>query len=456
MLSNRYKRIPLSAIKFDRAGRQRTKIEIDPEMLESIRLRGVLVPIIVEDLGDGTFLLIAGERRLTHAIALNHEDIPARLGSALSEEDRKIIELEENVRRLDLPWQDNIRAVQQLHAIKSATQPDWTPVQTGEFLGINSQSYIYRMLKVCEFLNNKAVAEASSFIAAFNIVDRLERRAIDDALNEVSTATIGATVAAIAKPTSNGQAQSSPAPVPARPLLVPSDHSILIADFHEFAETYSDVPFNLIHCDFPYGVNMQDSDQGNTSAWGGYDDTPEIYFALLSTLCRKIDNIMSRSGHMLFWFSMNYYRETLEFFAQNAPSLNVDPFPLIWLKSDNKGILPDPKRSCRRIYETALLISRGDRFLIKSVSNAYAAPTAGNARLHQSEKPEPVLRHFFQMFVDNSTRLLDPTAGSGSALRAAESLGAGFTLGLERDPEHAGVARAALQSFRAKRALAGV
>lgn len=451
MLSNRYKRIPLSLIKFDRDNRQRAKVEIDPEMLESIRRRGVLVPIIVEDLGDGTFLLIAGERRLTHAKALNHEDIPARLGTSLSEEDRKIIELEENVRRLDLPWQDNVRAVAQLHALKSKLEPDWTPAQTGEFLGINSQSYIYRMLKVNEFMANKPVAEASSFIAAYNIVDRLERRAIDDALNDVSTASIVAITKAAPATTAEPIT-----PIPARPLLIPSDQSILVADFTEFARTYSDTPFNLIHCDFPYGVNMQDSDQGNTSAWGGYDDTPEVYFTLLECFATNIDRIMAKSSHMLFWFSMTFYRETLEFFATKAPSLRVDPFPLIWMKSDNKGILPDPKRSCRRIYETALLISRGDRFLIKSVSNAYAAPTAGNARLHQSEKPEPVLRHFFQMFVDSSTRLLDPTAGSGSALRAAESLGAGFVLGLERDPEHAGVARSALQSFRAKRALSGV
>jgi tRNA G10 N-methylase Trm11 len=59
-----------------------------------------------------------------------------------------------------------------------------------------------------------------------------------------------------------------------------------------------------------------------------------------------------------------------------------------------------------------------------------------------------MLRHFFQMFVDENTSLLDPTAGSGSALRAAESLGAKRVLGLEVDQEYAKNANVAMRNFR--------
>jgi len=48
-----------------------------------------------------------------------------------------------------------------------------------------------------------------------------------------------------------------------------------------------------------------------------------------------------------------------------------------------------------------------------------------------------MLRHFMEMFVDENTTLLDPTCGSASALRAAESLGARHVLGLEKDEEYA-------------------
>lgn len=42
-----------------------------------------------------------------------------------------------------------------------------------------------------------------------------------------------------------------------------------------------------------------------------------------------------------------------------------------------------------------------------------------------------------RMVIDENTRLLDPTCGSGSALRAARSLGANSLVGLELNPEFA-------------------
>jgi DNA modification methylase len=59
-----------------------------------------------------------------------------------------------------------------------------------------------------------------------------------------------------------------------------------------------------------------------------------------------------------------------------------------------------------------------------------------------------MLRYFFGMLVDENTVLLDPTCGSGSSLRAAESLGARSILGLERNPEFADLARDALKRAR--------
>ena len=60
-----------------------------------------------------------------------------------------------------------------------------------------------------------------------------------------------------------------------------------------------------------------------------------------------------------------------------------------------------------------------------------------------SEKSQDMLEHFFRMVVDENTRLLDPTCGSGSSLRAADNLGAASVLGLEINPEFADNARRA-------------
>ena len=48
-----------------------------------------------------------------------------------------------------------------------------------------------------------------------------------------------------------------------------------------------------------------------------------------------------------------------------------------------------------------------------------------------------MLRFFLSMVVDETTTMLDPTCGSGAALRAAEDLGAKSVLGLELDSNYA-------------------
>jgi DNA modification methylase len=111
----------------------------------------------------------------------------------------------------------------------------------------------------------------------------------------------------------------------------------------------------------------------------------------------------------------------------------INPVPLIWHRNDNAGIMPDPQRGPRQVYEVCLFGARGDRKVVQPVSNLYAHPKT--KEIHPSEKPRPMLQHFFRMFVDESTIMLDPTMGSGNSILAAEEASAKQVLGLEIDPE---------------------
>jgi predicted RNA methylase len=97
--------------------------------------------------------------------------------------------------------------------------------------------------------------------------------------------------------------------------------------------------------------------------------------------------------------------------------------------------MPDPKRAPRRSYEIALHITLGDRFLAKGKAASFAYPRNSDDKVHRSQKHAAVLAHFFEMFVDSSTLMLDPTCGSGSSVLTAHKLGAKQVLGLELDPE---------------------
>jgi DNA modification methylase len=177
-----------------------------------------------------------------------------------------------------------------------------------------------------------------------------------------------------------------------------------------------------------------------------YDDNPKLYVELLDCFCENLDRFFAEFGWCMFWYSERMNRFTRDTFRFKAPTFNVQLNPLIWVHSDNAGISPDHRHRPRHIYDSCLLLSRGDVPIVRVKSDAYASPT--DHKLHPSTKPVPMLKHFFEMFVDEHTSVFDPTCGSGAALRAAEALGANRVLGIEADWERCEIARKALQDSR--------
>lgn len=436
-ITDTYARVACATILINRENRQRKTIDTKG-LKDSIARRGVLQPIII----TRDLLLMAGERRLTASLELGLPDIPCRFFEDLSSTETMIVELEENLKRSDLSWQDTAAAIAQLHSIYLSSDSTWTHGKTGEAVGLEA-SYIGRFLRVASELSNPAIARQAALETAFNMLKRADERRSADALSEIMSASHEVVMPAAlpeGEESSEGEEPSEEEPATAAPAP-----SILHTPFAFWAKTYSGLPFNFLHCDFPYGINVFDGEYGDNTGEQGYSDTKDVYFDLIEVLAEHQDKLISHSAHVMFWFSMEHYETTMFMFRALFPDMVWQKFPLIWMKSDNVGIMPDPKRGPRRIYETCLIGTRGDRPVVKPIANAYSCPT--DKRFHPSTKPEPMLRHFFQMFVDNGTRMLDPTCGSGSALRAAVTAGAESVLGLEMDKEYFDVASKAFETF---------
>lgn len=421
MTSGNFRTIAISEIVIDRERRQRRELTGLEELAESIATVGLInVPVI-----DRNNVLIAGERRLTACRdILNWTHIPVQDAESLDPAELHLIELEENVKRVDLPWQDQCRAMAEYHEMRAKLDPDWNQAKTARALGVKDAEVSNR-LSVSHALaeGDPLVSKADKYSVALGITQRKAARKKDTAADSI-------------------KAMLSPAK-PADEELEPELHIVIdqllpaVAvpfqniDFGEWALTYSGTPFNFIHCDFPYGVNAESHAQGAGQAFGTYEDGEDVYWALCDVLEQCMDTIIAPSAHMMFWFSMDYYQATLERLTEMGWTVN--PFPLVWHKSDNSGILPDPKRGPRRIYETAFLCSRGDRLVVQAVSNVFSAPNVKN--IHMSEKNPDMLRHFFRMFVDETTWMLDPTMGSGNSVVVAKSMQASGYLGLELNPD---------------------
>lgn len=447
----------------DRPNRQRKVIKID-DLIPSVRARGILQSIIIEPLADSgqhLYKLIAGERRLTTAIFLELSGIPARLFSNLSDLDRQLIEFEENVKRLDLTWQERAEASLRIHQIYSAQaeaagEESWSETKSAQMAGL-SESHFINSVAAAEALaaGDKAIADCPTLSAAMTIlVRRRERQAAAFVANVleteeeiaptlgveiVGTSPIGEAMLTDVLP-DLGDQPKAPAPVPP----AAASFSIQQADMIEFLATYSGRRFNLLHCDLPYGVPLNGMANQGAFEGGGYESNPDLYWQLFNALADHWDKFMLPQSHVLFWISMEFYTETMDFFERRFPQLVMQKTPLVWGKTDNKGIIPDALRGPRRIYEACLFGASDDRKIVKPIGNFYGAPSA--KEIHTNEKPQPMLNHFLSMFVDETTRILDPTCGSGSSIRAAHTLGAGYGLGLEFNPEFAERASTALKN----------
>jgi ParB family chromosome partitioning protein len=105
--------LPLSALYTQAQPRRR--FERIEELAESIRVQGVLQPLLVKPDGDGQrYRVIAGERRLRAAHLAGLTEVPVRILN-LTDEEARVVALLENLQREDLnPYEETLGVLELL------------------------------------------------------------------------------------------------------------------------------------------------------------------------------------------------------------------------------------------------------------------------------------------------------------------------------------------------------
>lgn len=139
----------------------RTKFNDDAlrELADSIREKGVIQPIIAENRGDGSFTIVAGERRYRAAKIAGLSDVPV-IAQDFSEDEKLEIALVENLQREDLNPIDEATAFE--HAMRNA---GYTQEQLARRLG-KSRPAIANSLRLLKLENGMREALASGEITA--------------------------------------------------------------------------------------------------------------------------------------------------------------------------------------------------------------------------------------------------------------------------------------------------
>ena len=128
------------------------------ELTESVRKEGILSPVIIEDENDGTFFIIAGERRTRAAKAAGLKKIPVQLRK-YSEQRKLEVALIENIQRTDLNALEEAQAYYDLMELGNLTQD-----QVAERVGKNRSTVAncLRLLKLPEDIQKALVTDSIS------------------------------------------------------------------------------------------------------------------------------------------------------------------------------------------------------------------------------------------------------------------------------------------------------
>ena len=200
-------------------------------MPPAIATVGLIQPVVIN--GDSN-VLIAGERRLRAHKLLQRTEIEAISLDSLSPAQQHLIELEENVKRKNLTWQEHTDAVIRYHELRCSEDAEHTEMKSSVELGISYKKLNKDLAIAAAARKDPSLLETPKYNTAYEKTVREKQRVQQAALAQIDT--------------------GISAPIPQE-----RSADLIHTDFIEWASTYSGDLFDFIHCDFPYGIDFHKS-----------------------------------------------------------------------------------------------------------------------------------------------------------------------------------------------------
>ena len=208
------------------------------EMAQSLKAFGLIQAIVLDKENN----LIAGGRRLAAAITLSWDKILVQRKEDIDPLRLRELELEENLRRKDLTWQEKAAMIEEIHDLKGGGEQNTETIAKTATEVKKTERTIYRNLKVAKALRtNPEIADAKDLKAAMTRVRRIE----DKARRELV---------------------ASEEPV--------KNDFLYHANALQILPKLADESVDLVILDPPYGTDIQnktDRERAATWSWGGTD-----------------------------------------------------------------------------------------------------------------------------------------------------------------------------------------
>lgn len=429
--------IPLSQVRVPE-NRQRENFAAGPleALVNSIADKGLFHPPVFKQISDTEYELVAGERR-TRAIRSLHltgvpfncdgqpvppDHIPAILLSDLSTFQIREAELEENIIREPLTWQEEARAIAELHALRSeqaqaegrkqTVQATATEIKNDGTTATGSLAHkVTEAVILSRHLDDPEVAKAKSPKEAVKLLRK--------------------------KVETEHRARLAREFNPEKSPHIPIKGSVF-----EVLPTLDSDQFDVIVTDPPYGVNADKF--GDMASTGHvYEDTPEYGMACYQITAIEGFRVAKPQATLYAFLDIRHWDEISTMFL--LAGWDVWQTPLIWSKRN--GMLPKPDYGPRRTYEAILMATKGaPKFLKTGAPDVLEFPQREDL-VHGAQKPVDLYVELLTRSGLPGGRCADFFFGSGTIFEAA-SRAKMIATGIELSEQHyqAGLARMVSES----------
>lgn len=395
--------VPLSNV-LNREDSKDVRPEEITELAESITQYGLFHPVIVQQVNNDQYRVVAGQRRKLALEFLKWETIDVEIVVIESDDHAREINLQENLQRDNLEWWQETLLIKEFHELRqkqhggkdSVGRPKkgdegWTVRDTAAALH-KSLGTVSQDLNLAKHVAaNPGLRGVKDKRTAMKLVRAEAQRITEE--------------------------QEAGAYIPEGLIL----DDVLLGDSSEILKHIPDQSFDACITDPPW-LSFQGKKELEK------DERTHLVFKEVFRVLKYNSLLYMFVGHADYdWYEV--YLETLGF--------EISKIPLFWIKENGMTRIGVKNWEYGRNFEFILQAAKGSPVLKTSNQQpaTFTFPVVPTARLiHPNEKPVPLLQKILKDCTFENNAVLDPFAGSGALLEAAKISNRRF-LGIERSKE---------------------
>ena len=419
--------IPITSIAF--GTRERKEYGDLRDMIYSIESKGIIQPLTVRktDKYEEPYELIAGGRRFTaitkakKSTKFDPEKIPVRIYEDISDYEFKVIELEENLQRLDLTFHEKITMQKKIHDMY--VEMNTKTHESGNEICEHTIADTARNLNIDR-------STLSKDLSLYNTMQRFPEFQLDKCKNAAEARKKAKKLETLI--VSNIEAGKAIKKFGNKKSLTKNlIDKFILDDFFEGVKKIDKNSIDVVEMDPPYAIDLHRvKKDGETT---GYNEISEKdYPEFLARAFAECYRVMKPNSWIVCWHAYQYTYLVKD--IMNASKFRVANLPLVWTKPGN-GQNNNPTKQLSNCFELAHYACKGDPVLNRpGQSNVFPyRRIARDVSYHPTQRPVELITDILSIFgMENSTVMI-PFLGSGASLLSA-SVNKMHAFGFEKSP----------------------